>query len=160
MRSNTGIPVRGLPALHHELPVDPVERRDHAVPGQASKQRHRRGGADDDPVGSGIQPAGGNVVVPDSAAHPAGREVEQGLDERTIRPSSPGRVEIDERRIAGAPEALGERTRVAGGERALLPPHELHAFAALDVDGGNDHCRTSTPHAPRYALVEGMLCSP
>ena len=153
-------PGAGLPAFHHELAVDAVERRDQALARQAPEQGRIGRGADDDLPGPGVEPAGGGVEVPDAAPDPTGSEIEQGFDERAVRSPPPRRVEVDHRHVAGTPEAAGERARIAGGERVLLPADELYGLAALDVDGRNDHRLTSTPRALKYALVEAMLCSP
>ena len=93
----------GLPALDHELPVDTVECRHHALPGETPEQRKGRGGSDDDLVGAGVQPACGRVEVPDSAPHPAGSDVEQRLDERTIGSLPSSRVEIDHCHLSARP---------------------------------------------------------
>jgi hypothetical protein len=70
-----------------------------------------------------------------------GAIVEQVLDEPGVRADPAGRVEVDDRDLADAPEALGDGARVARVEGVLLAAHELDG-GARDVDGGDDHGRS------------------
>ena len=106
-----------------------------------------------------IEPGDGAGCVADAAAHAAGRQLEQLLDDRGVGALPERGVEIDHRDLADPAVTPGERTRIAGIERLGLAADQLDRLAALQVDRGDDHGRTCTPSAASARLTSATVMS-
>ena len=143
------------PSLHDDLALPCVQRRHHAVARQCFQHLRDRGRPENDLCRPPVQPSQRRVPVAYAAAHPAGRQAAQLLDDFGVRPPSQRGVQVDDRDFADPSEALGERARVAGLQDLAAPLHQLHRLAVHEVDGWDDQRTGSLGSAPGYAPTPG-----
>jgi hypothetical protein len=141
------------PALDDDLVVAGVEGGDHALAGE----RERISGVAAVPRmtlrAPVVEPPDRGVDVADTPAHAAGGDVEQLADEPGVRAGPERRVEVDDRDLADAPEALGDGARVARLDDQLLAARELDGLPPMrSIDG----MITGRPHLHARAGERGL----
>jgi hypothetical protein len=141
------------PAVDHDLAVAGVERGDRALARQRAQHLGPRRRAEHHPVCAAVEPGGRAGRVADAAADAAWGEIDQLLDQGGIRALTERGIEIDHRDFADQAKAPGERARIARIQRLGLAADQLDRLAGLQVDRGDDHCRSITRVRRRIASL-------
>ena len=140
------------PASDHNLAFNAVKGGDDPFTRQLREHAGRGGGAEDDFLGAGVEPPESIVHRADAAAESAGVTPDQLADYLLVGSAPESGVEINDGDLADHGEALGGFERVGAFDGRALAAHELNRPASHEIDGWNDHRRTSTPSPASSAL--------
>ena len=134
-----GAPRAFGPPLDDHLALPGVQGGDDAVAGQPFEHLGDGGRAEHDLHGAPVEPREGRVPIAYSAAHAAGGQSAQLLDDGGVGAPAERGVEVHDGHLAHPAETLGERAGIAGVEDLAAALDQLHGLAVHEVDGGDDH---------------------
>src|SRR6266576_2787692 len=148
------------PPVYHDLAAFGIHGRNDALARQGTAEFRRRGGADHDPHGSGVEPATRAVQVADSATDATRRAAYQLANQLRIESLAERGVEIHNSHFAGDGELFQPLERITAVQNKLLAAPQLYRASTHDVDARYDHRRTRIPRTARSALMPSTVSSP
>ena len=154
MTTSPSTPWRVAPdALFFQPPLGGLhEARQHPFAREFAEDLRSCGGAENDLLRAGVEPLERVANGPDATAEPTAMAPNELTHDLIVGAAPEGGVEIDDGDLADNGEFLGHLEGVGALDRGAFAAHKLDRPASHEIDGWNDHRRTSTPNPASSAL--------